>query len=65
MIAHGVITSPHDLRSTAKLEALSGTVGPVRLALVERGVKPEARKVIPVRAKDVLLSVAEVEREER
>jgi polyphenol oxidase len=51
--------------STAKLEALSGTLGPVRLALVERGVKPEARKVIPVRAKDVLLSVAEVEREER
>ncbi|MCS6262877.1 MAG: tyrosinase family protein [Nitrospira sp.] len=51
--------------STAKLEALSGSVGPVRLALVERGTKPEARKVIPVRAKDVLLSVAEVEREER
>ncbi len=51
--------------STAKLEALSGTVGPVRLALVERGVKPEARKVIPVRAKDVSLSLAEVEREER
>jgi hypothetical protein len=41
------------------LERLSATP---QLAFVERGAKPDGRKVMPLRAKDVHFSVAEVER---
>lgn len=51
--------------SAPMLDALSGAQGPVRLALVERKGKNQNPTVIPVRAKDVHLTIAEVEREDK
>ena len=51
--------------SPPMLDALSGAQGPVRLALVERKDKNQDPTVIPVRAKDVHLTIAEVEREDK
>ena len=51
--------------SMPMLDALNGAQGPVRLALVERKGKNQNQTVIPVQAKDVHLTIAEVEREDK